>query len=663
MEDRYNQQIRIKELEELLEQAECKSDILTNLLKEANAEFNQALDNVSTSEANFRAIFESAPEAIYIFDVETHQILDCNPYTIRWLGYTHQELLSLKVENILEPMSFGVQENVQRAIDYGSVHVQERRFRKKTGILVEAEVTGTIVEIQGKKCFLALVRDITERKTIEELSRYKELFENVSDPVIISHSQGGFLEVNDVACDRFGYTRWQLLNMSFKDIVCPYQTEILEEMGQKIRSGEMAQFELETRTRTGETIPFEFHSRMINYQRKPAVLSVARDLSTRKKMEETLIRGERLAAVGELSSGVAHNFNNLLQIIIGAGEAANAKLGSGEIRKCKAAINSIIDACKRGVDIVKRIKDFTQFTTNAIIEARIFDLGELIEEAVELTRPLWKNPAVIRKYRLTHNRASGCLVKGNPSELYEVLVNIIKNGLEAMPQGGELTIHTEIGDGEVLTLISDTGIGISEEKIQRIFEPFYTTKGSKSSGLGLSSSYGIITKHQGDIVVKSTLGKGTTFAITLPLATSIDLQEDRSLFKEKAITKGKIKFLIIDDEISILKMMEMWFEDSEVEVHTANTVEKGLQTIINQWFDVILCDYGMNDMNGLELGKAYKEYCDTAGISKAPFMLYTGFETTLGPKVLETSGVDRVVKKPIHTDELLCIIHEVIASK
>ena len=100
MDDIKNQEPRVKELEKLLEQAERKSDILTNLLKEASAEFNQALEQVSTSEANFRAIFESAPEVIYIFDAETHQILDCNPFTIKWLGYMRQELLSMKVESI-----------------------------------------------------------------------------------------------------------------------------------------------------------------------------------------------------------------------------------------------------------------------------------------------------------------------------------------------------------------------------------------------------------------------------------------------------------------------------------------------------------------------------------------------------------------------------------
>ena len=194
--------LRIKELESLLAQAERRSYILTNLLKEATTEFKQALEQVTTSEANFRAIIENAPEAIYIADAETRQILDCNPYTTQWLGYTRSKLLSMRIEDILDIGSRGVRENIRKAVEYGFVHVQERRFRKKSGAFVDAEMTGTVVEIQGRKCFLALVRDITERKTIEELSRYKELFDHAIDPIIISHSQGAFLEINAVACKR-----------------------------------------------------------------------------------------------------------------------------------------------------------------------------------------------------------------------------------------------------------------------------------------------------------------------------------------------------------------------------------------------------------------------------------------------------------------------------
>ena len=294
MNQRQTQRQRIHELEELLEQAERKSDILTNLLKEASAEFSQALDKVSKSEANFRAIIESAPEAIYIFDVRSRRILDCNPYTTEWLGYTRQELLDMGVEDILGPMSEGVDENIRKALEHGYVRIQERQFRTKTGTLVDAEVTGTVAELQGKKCFVALVRDITERKKIEALLRYKELFQNVIDPVFICHSQGNFLEVNDVACDRLQYSRREILQMRFKDLVPPTHKRMLQRMDEKIRSGETVQAEIEVLTRTGQTVPYEFHSRLIDYQHQLAVLSVARDVSTRKKMEEKLIQSMRL---------------------------------------------------------------------------------------------------------------------------------------------------------------------------------------------------------------------------------------------------------------------------------------------------------------------------------------------------------------------------------
>ena len=657
-------QLQIKELENLLAQAERRTYILTNLLKEATSEFKQSLEQITTSEANFRAIIENAPEAIYIADVKTRQILDCNPYTTQWLGYARPELLSMKVENLLDPDSRGLKENIQRALEYGFVHVEERRFRKKSGDFVDAEVTGTVVEIQGRKCFLALVRDITERKTIEELSRYKELFDNVIDPMILSHSLGAFLEVNDVACERFGYKRRQLLNMSFKDIVSTDQMGTLEETGQRIRSGETVQFEVDVLTRPGEVIPFEFHSRMINYQRKPAVLSLARDLSIRKQMEKTLIHSERLSAVGEMASGVAHNFNNLLQVIMGASEAALRKLETGEIRKCHDALINIIDASHRGADIVSRIKDFTLLEprARAADTTHVFSIGELIEEAVNLTQPLWKNPLEKRKYHLNYFCTPGCLVEGNPSEIYEVAVNLIKNALEAMPRGGTLSINSEIRDGRIFAAFTDTGNGIPEENIQRVFQPFFTTKGPQSSGLGLSSSYGLIKKNGGHIDVTSALGEGTTFTIVLPLAVSMKKTRDQHLSDREFKTDNALHFLMIDDEPNILKMMELWFEDLNVELCTASTAQKGVQAIRRERFHVILCDFGMDDMNGLEVGKAHQDFCRTEGIPKTPFVLLTGLDTQLDVETLRMAGVDRVVKKPIPADKLFNIVQEMAVA-
>jgi PAS domain S-box-containing protein len=653
---------RIDELEKLLEQAEQKSDILTNLLKEASAEFNQVLDKISQSEANFRAIIESAPEAIYMFDVQTRRILDCNPYTTEWLGYSRQELIGMGVEDILGPTATGVDENIRKVLEDGYVRIQERQFRTKAGALVDAEVTGTRVEVQGKKCFVALVRDITERKKIEALLRYKELFQNVIDPVFICHSQGNFLEVNDVVCERLKYSHKEMLQLSFQDIVCPSQFGVLRKMGKRIRSGEAVQFELETLTRTGEMIPFELHSRLIEFQRKPAILSVARDLSARKRMEETLIRTERLSAVGEMAAGVAHNFNNLLQMMLGAGEAAMAKLDTGEIRKSRDVLLTLIDACHRGADIVRRIKDFTLAKTDHIDQAKVFDLGELVSEAVQLTKPLWANPADLHKYSLNFVRPLSALVKGNPSELYEVLVNVIKNALEAMPDGGILAIAPAMRNGKIYLSISDTGIGIAEENMQRLFEPFFTTKGLKSSGLGLSSSYGIIKKHHGEMIVKSEPGKGSTFTIILPRAEALSMTEARPLPEKLDLPEDKIKFLVVDDEKNILKMMELYFEDTAIDLTTVSSAEQGLAAIYRDSYDVVLCDFSMDGMNGLQLCKAAKQHIRETGQSQMKCLLYTGLSQKLEPDELKRCGVDGVVRKPVPCAELQRIVQEAVAG-
>ena len=652
---------QITDLQELLEVSERKADILTNLLKEAGAEYDQTLQKIQVSEANFRAIFENAPEAIYIVDIDTRQILDCNPFTQKWLGYTRGELLSLRLNEILEPGAENVSENIQKAVREGMVYVQERRFKKKDDTMVDAEVTGTIMDYEGKNCFIALIRDITERKQIEALSRYKELFESVSDVVFINDGQGRFLEVNDVACHCLGYSRDQFLQVTLRDLTCPEFHGVLREMGRRIGKDRSYQFELNMISSKGMAIPFEFQGRLISFRDRTGFLSVARDMSVRKKLQETLIKTERLSAVGEMASGVAHNFNNLLQMIMAGAEAAENKLKSGKIRDCQEAIKNIVNASRRGADVVRRIKDFTLVTPDGLDQGAVFDLEALVTEAIELTRPLWKPPSFPRMYRLNFLKSGACQIKGRSSEIYEVLINLIKNALEAMPQGGLLTIYTQSRDDLVSLSVADTGQGISEEHLQRIFEPFFTTKGTQSSGLGLSSCYGIVKKHQGEIQVETTPGLGTEFVISFPKARLPDRLEAAAL--PSVAQQTPIRFLLIDDEINILKAVEMYFEGSEIAITTAKTAQDGMTAIKADRFDVIVCDLGMDDMNGLEVGRWVARYCRSQGVPKIPFLLYTGLDKQLDDINLEASGIDRVVNKPTPCQDLHAIIREMVTLR
>ncbi len=653
---------RLKELENLLEIADRKADILTNLLKEANAEFERALELFKRTETNFRVVFENAPEAIYIIDTDTRQIMDCNSFMVEWLGYPREELLSMKMDAIVVAETSDVQDKIKQALDRGMVRVQERRYARKDGTVVDAEATGAVVEYEGKKCLAILVRDITERKQLEELSRYKELFGNVSDPVFINDFRGKFLEVNEGACQLFDYSRQQLLTMRVKEFIRPNQVRILAENGKRIRRGETTTFEMELIAKKGEPIPFEFHARPIIFKREPAVLSVGRDLSLRKNFEETLIRTERLTAVGEMASGIAHNFNNLLQMIMGAGQAALVKLESGKVNQCSEAITAILSSCDRGADIVRRIKEFTDVRADETAQASSFDLAKLVQEAVELTKPFWKDLPTFQKYEINLINTKRSYVKGKPSEIYEVLVNLIKNALEAMPEGGRLTICTKREKGKVHLKVSDTGRGIPEEILQRIFEPFFTTKGLRSSGLGLSASYGIIRRHQGEIHVESTMGRGATFTVILPATRA--LRKKRSISrKTRHPNRPKVRFLIIDDEVNILKAITMYFEDSEIEIVTARSGKEGAAIFQEQGADVILCDLGMDDMNGWEVGESIKGYCESKGIPKPPFLIYTGWDPRVEPEQLARRGVDRVVTKPVPYDQLLHIVLDETAKR
>ncbi|MDR3569967.1 MAG: PAS domain S-box protein [Syntrophobacteraceae bacterium] len=778
---------RITDIDEVLVASERKIDILTNLLKEASAEFDRSLEKITVSEGNFRAIFENAPEGIMVLDKTSRKILDCNPFIANWLGYSREEFLSIRYDDLLEGSGSKVEDNIQKIQLNGMIRAIDRRLIKKDGAVVDAEITGTTMRYRGqtslvilardvserkraenalleseqrfrdiatyvpdwiweingdwkytyssvgvekilgfrsdemigkpiwermpkedKKALLRVLavvrkrpfafklfesrrrhrdghfvrlessgvpllddsgnligyrgihRDVTERKQLEEFSRYKELFENVSDPVFISDFRGRFLEVNDVGVERLGYTRESVLGMRLKSFVPENQRVRMLQAGERIRMGKSVQFELEMRNCAGDTISFEVHARPIIYKGQPAVLSVGRDLSTRKQLERVLVMTERLSAVGEMASGVAHNFNNLLQMILGSADAAAAKLSSGNVRAAGEAIGKIQETSLRAAEVVRRIKDFTHFREDdASGKETSFDLCKLLEDALQLTQPLWKDLPDSRKYDVRLIKADSCYAIGKPSEVYEVIVNLIKNGLEAMPGGGILTLSVEAFEDRIYFRISDTGHGIAEKDLQRVFEPFFTTKGLKSSGLGLSSSYGIIKRHQGEIQVESRVGRGTTFTVILPHTDVAPIEKATPAERREA---KNIRFLMIDDEVNILKAMEMFFEDNEVDLVTCRTAVEGLETFKKGCFDVILCDLGMDDVNGWEFGKQIKTYCLERKIPKVPFLLYTGWDKFFDPAKMEESGVDRVVVKPVPCHKLLDILTEVTSQ-
>ena len=542
----------------------------------------KAEEALRESEQRFRDITLHLPD--WIWEVDQNWVYTYSSSGAeKILGYRPDEIIGTPLWDRMPEEEIATQKKIISEIKENptapKLYESQRFHRNGNLVCLESSVVPRLDNANKLLGFRGIHRDVTARRQLQDLSRYKELFENVTDPVFILDFKGRFLEVNDVSVELFGYNHNELQNLRIRDLTRPGQMEILSETGKKIQRGQTIKFELEMMNRAGDIIPFEFHASSIVYKGQEAVLSVGRDLSMRKKLEQALIANERVAALGEMASGIAHNFNNVLQMIAAAADAAAAKLSTGRIREGLESIRRIQDASYRAAEIVRRIKDYTHFRLEEPTDA--FNLDELIQEAVELTQPLWKNLPDSRKYEVQVVSSGSSHVRGRPTEIYEVIINLIKNALEAMTEGGILKITTIEAKDKIHLQVSDTGHGISEKHLSRIFEPFFTTKGFQSSGLGLASSYGIIKKHQGEIKVASKPGLGTTFTVILPRA-------DEPIYIGSAPRDldmpTKIRFLMIDDEINILKAMEMFFDDTEVQIVTCLSAAKGLEIYRADYF-------------------------------------------------------------------------------
>jgi CheY-like chemotaxis protein len=246
---------------------------------------------------------------------------------------------------------------------------------------------------------------------------------------------------------------------------------------------------------------------------------------------------------------------------------------------------------------------------------------------------------------------------GNPSELREVLTNIIFNAVDAMPEGGKLTIATQPqAEGWVEVRIADTGIGMTEEVKKRIFDPFFTTKGVTNSGLGMSVSYGIIKRHGGEILIESELGKGTTFIIHLPTGYG----EEETAVKEVTPIKEsrQARILVIDDEDSVRDILSRMLKTKGHQVVVASNGEEGIEQFRSQPFDLVFTDLGMPKISGWEVGKTIK------GINpKIPIAMITGWGMELDREKMSESGIDLIVSKPFNFDQVIHLVSEAMELK
>ncbi|HJR08618.1 MAG TPA: PAS domain S-box protein [Pyrinomonadaceae bacterium] len=484
-------------------------------------------------EAHYRDIVEQTSDIIYTLDMEG-RLMSINAAGLLFSRHRQSEDVS------------GQHFAVVFKLDVGESEVEEwiKDLRSAGAARVEAQCTSA----DGGRCWLefnmslictrdgspigvrGVARDITSHKRIEEKlrrseERYRALVDNANDIIYTTDMEGRYTSLNRAGERVSGYTREEILGKSWRQVVAPEYVSLTSEMLLRKLAGQetVTFYEIEMITKNGRRVPIEINSQIIYEDGQPVGLQgIARDITERKRTEALLrasfekeAESEKMRSLGQLSAGVAHNFNNALAAVLGRTQLL---LRSVTDERQRRSLEVIETATQDAAEIVRRIQTFARRTPSA--QFAQVSLSRLVTDAVQLTRTSWQDDAQVHGLRYEVNFSNevgtGDLIEANASEVREVFVNLIFNALDAMPAGGRIEF-TEMRRGEWFVVeVRDTGEGIAPEFQDRIFEPFFTTKGSQGSGLGLAVSYGIIKRHGGTIEVASQTGNGTTFTLTFP---------------------------------------------------------------------------------------------------------------------------------------------------
>ncbi|MCC6173721.1 MAG: PAS domain S-box protein [Chloroflexi bacterium] len=377
---------------------------------------------------------------------------------------------------------------------------------------------------------------------------------------------------------------------------------------------------------------------------------LARDVSDERRRQRQAIEGEKLRALGQLAGGVAHDLNQILALVSGYGELALEQLGQsprGDVA-AREAVGVMVRAALDGGHTVKRLLAFARAPESGPID--VVDIASLLDEAAHLTAPRWRDAtqAEGRPIRMEISVDGAACIEGVPAELREALTNLIFNAVDALPAGGAIRL-TAVAIGDTVRLaVADDGVGMTPETRERIFEPFFSTKGERGTGLGLSMVYGIVERHGGRIGVESAPGQGTTFLLTFPLTQRAPIRPTSPQPETQPLAAPQLRILVVDDEEAIARMIQTALERDGHAVALAVTGEDALDRLASSSFDLVVTDLGLGEgINGWDVVDQGRMLAP--GIA---WILATGWGAEIDPDEARARGIAAVMAKPYRLADL-----------
>ncbi len=503
---------------------------------------------------------------------------------------------------------------------------------------------------------------VESRRVEKEIKNEREytgdLIETAKD-AIVGINEKGIISIWNQSAERlFGYSESEIMGQSVTTIIPEkYRKQHFVGLQKFIKTGNfnnldrtLAVFGI---TKAGVEVPIEMSlTAQKSENERYLFTAIIRDLTERKKMEEVLLQSEKLKSIGTITAGVSHEFNNILAIISGNVQIMEIKCGAN--KQLAERLQTVGQAARDGEKIINRMLKFAK-TETVTKEFEPVDIRELIEQSVEFSMPRWKNMA--QPNGINYQIDSGgvkevAAVLCNSTEIREVLINIINNALDAMPDGGRISFSTWNAHGKVYVAISDTGCGMSEDIMKNIFDPFFTTKIAVGTGLGMSVAYGILSRHSGKINVESDVGRGSTFTLELP-ATSNTVIPIASSSHEPCTKCKDLSILVVDDEVNICELLNVYLSSDGHRVKTVDNGADAIDITMREKFDLVLCDMAMPQVSGYDVVKALNMLDKTPKIG-----MITGWDGKLLPKNNKNLNIDFIIKKPFEFEVLMKHINE-----
>jgi len=523
----------------------------------------RAEEELRHSQQRFRDLFENSPDAIFVEDL-AGRVLDANVTAGKLHGVPREKLIGKNAVDDLVPAAQreSARENLLK-LAAGQISWAEGESLRADGSTVPVEIRVVRIQFEGRPALLFHVRDVSERHAAETALRssealFRSVWENSVDGMRLTDENGNIVAVNGAYCRLVGISQTKLEGRPFSIVYAAGADWelMLANHRQNFRSGYAeTKAERNFTLHDGRSVVFEITDTYVETGGKPRLLlSMFRDVTLQKRLEEQLRQSQKMEAIGQLAGGVAHDFNNILTIILGhASLLAMAPLDP----KALVSANQIKQASERAAGLTRQLLAFGR---KQIVNPRPLDLNRVVGGMTEmLGRLLGEDIALQLNFS-----SEPAVVEADPTMLEQILLNLSVNSRDAMPKGGRLAIRISMRDvdtahirksveaspGKFVCLShTDTGGGIPPENIQRIFEPFFTTKElGKGTGLGLATVYGIVKQHRGWIEVESELGKGTTFNIFLPASSVAAPEIEAATETQFRAMGGTETVLVVEDE-------------------------------------------------------------------------------------------------------------------